>query len=162
MLTPEPIPRIEELFEEEKIARTIKRIRSKRDVEDLVTHPLKRIVLREYGDDLAGFLASEVARGAYTPGSAYSCTVAKRSGGYRDLVFPSLVDSVVARHAIDALEPHITKDDNDRAFCGRSHANATRDIGDYERWFQVWRDYTASIANACEERVCICVRDRCG
>ena len=151
-MTVKPIPQLEEIFEENAIARTIRRIRSKRDTDDLITHPLKRIVLREYGSDLAGLLAAEVATGRYTPGSAYSCTVAKRSGGYRDLVFPSLVDSIVARHAIDVLEPHITKDDDDRAFCGRSHANATRDIGDYERWFQVWRDYTASIARACEER----------
>ena len=140
------------MFEESAISRTIKRIRSARDTDDLVTHPLKRVILRAYGQDLAGYLAAEVLAGSYTPGSAYPCTVAKRAGGYRDLVFPSLVDSIVARHAIDVLEPQITKDDNDRAFCGRSHANANRDIGDYERWFQVWRDYTSSIARACEEK----------
>ena len=127
-------------------------MRSVRDTDDLVTHPLKRVILRTYGQDLASYLAAEVVAGSYTPGSAYLCTVAKRSGGYRDLVFPSLVDSIVARHAIDVLEPQITMDDNDRAFCGRSHANANRDIGDYERWFQVWRDYTSSIARACEEK----------
>ena len=147
-----PLLHLDKVFEESAISRTIKRIRSVRDTDDLVTHPLKRVILRAYGQDLAGYIAAEVVAGSYTPGSAYPCTVAKRAGGYRDLVFPSLVDSIVARHAIDVLEPQITEDDNDRAFCGRSHANATRDIGDYERWFQVWRDYTSSIACACEEK----------
>ena len=127
-------------------------MRSVRDTDDLVTHPLKRLILRAYGQDLADVLAAEVVAGSYTPGRAYPCIVAKRGGGYRDLVFPSLVDSIVARRVIDVLEPHITADDNDRAFCGRSHANTTRDIGDYDSWFQVWRDYTASIARACEEK----------
>ena len=101
---------------------------------------------------LGELLAAQVTAGTYQSGSAYSCRVEKRSGGYRDLVFPSLVDSIVARNAIDAVEPYITADDDNRAFCGRSHANSKRDIGDYERWFEVWRDFTASIAQACEEK----------
>ena len=147
-----PLLHLDKVFKESAISRTIKRIRSARDTDDLVFHPLKRVILRAYGQDLAGYLAAEVVAGSYTPGRAYPCTVAKRAGGYRDLVFPSLVDSIVARHTIDVLEPQITKDDKNRAFCGRSHANANRDIGDYERWFQVWRDYTSSIARACEEK----------
>ena len=128
------------------------RMRSNRDTDDLITHPLKKMVLTEYGSALAGQLANEVVDGTFKPERAYLCTVKKRSGGYRDLVFPSLVDSIVARHAIDIIEPHITKDDNNRAFCGRSHANTNREIGNYDAWFQVWRDYTSSIARACEEK----------
>ena len=146
------IPSLATVFSEDAITRTIRRMRSRRDNDDLITHPLKRIVLTEYESDLAGQLATEVAVGTYTPESAYSCTVTKGSGGYRDLVFPSLVDSIVARHAVDILERHIVHPDNDRVFCSRAHANTTRHVGDYERWFQVWRDYAASIAQACRER----------
>ena len=127
-------------------------MRSKRDVDDLITHPLKGIVLAQYGNDLGNLLAAEVNAGTYTPSRAYPCRVSKRSGGYRELVFPSLLDSIVTRNAIDAVEPYITEDDDDRAFCGRSHANSNRMIGDYERWFQVWRDFASSIGRACEEK----------
>ncbi len=143
---------LESVFSKEALFRTIRRMRSKSDIDDLITHPLKRIVLTEYGSDLGKLLAAEVNAGTYRAGRAYPCRVAKRAGGYRELVFPSLVDSIVARNAIDAVEPHITKDDDNRTFCGRSHANSNRRIGDYERWFQVWRDYTSSIARACEEK----------
>ena len=51
-----------------------------------------------------------------------------------------------------ALEKDITDDDDGRAFCGRSHASTNRAPGDYDSWFQTWRDYTASIARASELR----------
>ena len=63
-----------------------------------------------------------------------------------------LIDSVVGRMAIDALEPFITCDDNNQTFCGRSHANTNRKPGDYEKWFSVWQDYTSAIAQAAESR----------
>ena len=141
-----------DIFSEENLNRTIRRMRSYRDTDDLITHPLKKMVLTEYGSGLAGQLANEVVDGTFKPERAYLCTVKKRSGGFRDLVFPSLIDSIVARNAIDVIEPNITKDDNNRTFCGRSHANTNRKIGDYERWFQVWRDFTSSIGKACEDK----------
>jgi hypothetical protein len=49
------------------------------------------------------------------------------------------------------MEPHITKDDNNRVFFGRSHANVDRARGDYENWFQVWLDFSSSISSALEE-----------
>src|SRR5439155_17763495 len=78
----------------------------------------------------------------------YMCFTGKRSGNYRELVFPSLIDSIVGRRAIDALEPSITVDDDGQAFCGRSHASSTRKPGDYENWFQTWMDYSSEIAKA--------------
>ena len=127
-------------------------MRSHRDRDDLVTHPLKRPLLTEYETYLARVIGTEVSAGTFTPGRSYPCTVSKPSGGLRDLVFPSLMDSIVGRHTINALEEDITKDDDERAFCGRSHASTNRAPGDYDSWFQVWRDYTASIARASELR----------
>lgn len=60
------------------------------------------------------------------------------------------MDVIVGRHVIDALEPYITSDDEGKVFCGRSHANAARQRGDYENWFQVWSDYSAAIGDALE------------
>ena len=143
---------IGDLFSEEHVAKTIARTRSDRDTENLVTHPLKRVVLWEYGAYLSRLISRDVCAGTFAPERAYPCTVSKRSGGFRELVFPSLIDSIVGRHMIDELEPRINRDDDGRAFCGRAHANTKRAVGDYERWFQVWRDYTSSIARAAAER----------
>ena len=141
-----------DLFSEEQIAKTIAKMRSERDSENLVTHPLQRVVLREYGAHLAKLASRDVRAGTFAPERAYPCTVSKRSGGFRELVFPTLIDSIVGRHIIDELEPLINRDDDGRAFCGRAHANTRRAPGDYERWFQVWRDFTSSIARAAVDR----------
>ena len=37
-------------FAEDRVRFTIRRMASKRDKDDLVTHPLRRLVLTEYGD----------------------------------------------------------------------------------------------------------------
>ena len=118
----------------------------------MVTHPLQRVVLREYGARLAKLISRDVQAGTFAPERAYPCTVSKRSGGFRELVFPTLIDAIVGRHIIDALESQINRDDDGRAFCGRAHANTRRAPGDYERWFQVWRDFTSSIARAAVDR----------
>ena len=143
---------LRDLFSEDHLAKTIARIRSDRDTENLVTHPLKRVILSEYGAYLERLISRDVCAGTFAPERAYPCTVSKRSGGFRELVFPSLIDSIVGRHVIDELEPRINRDDDGRAFCGRAHANTKRAVGDYEKWFQVWRDYTSSIARAAAER----------
>jgi hypothetical protein len=124
---------------------------SERDGDDLVVHPLQLPILLAHGDDIATMLSEAVPVGQWSPGPAYVCLSQKRSGGYRELCFPSVIDSIVGRCAIDALEPAITADDNHRAFSGRAHANANRLAGDYERWFSMWRDYAAELASAARE-----------
>ncbi len=135
-------------FAEERVRFTIARMASVRDKDDLVSHPLRRLVLVEYGNDLAKLLAAVVPAGHWAPSSSYGVLVAKRSGAFRELVFPALIDSIVGRRVIDELEPRITKDDNNRAFCGRTHASSNRAPGDYSDWFKVWQDFTSSIASA--------------
>lgn len=125
-------------------------MRAWQEGENEVAHPLRQIVLLEYEEALARSLAASVPAGTWTPSAAYVLLVAKRSGTYRELSFPSLIDTIVGRRIIDALEHSITKTDNNRAFFGRSHANVDRARGDYENWFQVWLDFSASISVALE------------
>jgi hypothetical protein len=135
-------------FSSEKVRFTLKRMASVRDKDNLIAHPLRAALLIEFEDDLCEMISRLVIAGLWSPSAAYLCFTHKRSGNYRELVFPSLVDSVVGRRAIDVLEPKITADDAGRVFCGRSHASSSRQPGDYENWFQTWLDYSAEIASA--------------
>src|SRR6188768_2173003 len=141
---------LRELFTPEHGRRAIRRMRAWQEVENEVTHPLRKIILLEYEDGLATGLAAAVAAGTWSPSPSYVVLVAKRSGTYRELAFPSLLDTIVGRQIIDALEPHITADDNNRVFFGRAHANADRERGDYENWFKVWLDFSAEVGSALE------------
>ncbi len=123
-------------------------MRSWQEVENEVTHPLRKIILLEYEEGLATGLAAAVASGSWSPSPSYIVLVAKRSGTYRELAFPTLLDTIVGRQIIDALEPYIVADDNNQVFFGRSHANADRQRGDYENWFKVWLDFSAEIGTA--------------
>lgn len=143
---------LQEVFKSENVERAIRRMYSSRDKDDLVTHPLRRVLLLEYRQNLAGMISHLAPIGKWSPSRAYVCLSEKRSGGYREMVFPCLIDSIVGRIAIDALEPYITRDDDNQTFCGRSHANTNREPGDYENWFKVWRDYTSAIAQAAQDR----------
>jgi hypothetical protein len=138
------------LFTPEHGRRAIRRMRAWQEAENEVTHPLRKIILLEYEEGLATGLAAAVAAGSWSPSPSYVVLVAKRSGTYRELAFPSLLDTIVGRQIIDALEPHITADDNNRVFFGRSHANADRERGDYENWFKVWLDFSAEVGSALE------------
>jgi hypothetical protein len=136
------------LFEHQALAYGLSRMASKRDKDDLVTHPLRRPILVEMKDNLVVMISHLITAGLWSPAPAYLCLIHKRSGNHRELVFPSLIDSIVGRQVIDALEPLITVDDNGQAFCGRSHASSHREPGDYENWFQTWLDYSSAIAAA--------------
>src|SRR5262249_42334909 len=114
------------------------------------THPVHAPVLMAYGEELAAVLSELVPNWRWTPERAYLCLALKRSHGYRELAFPGLVDSIVGRCIIDALEPFITNDDGQRTFCGRSHASSNKALGDYERWFSMWRDYSAKLSEEAE------------
>jgi Reverse transcriptase (RNA-dependent DNA polymerase) len=138
------------LFQPRHISRVVKRMRAWEEGENEITHPLQALILLEYEEELSKGLASVVPAGTWNPSTAYMVLFSKRTGTYREMVFPSLIDTIVARLVIDALEPHITHDDNERVFFGRSHANTTRQRGDYEKWFQVWLDYSAQIGQALE------------
>jgi hypothetical protein len=141
---------LRELFKPEHLQRTIKRMRAWQESENEVTHPLRRAILLEYQEELSKGLGSAVPAGTWRPSAAYIILISKRSGTYREIVFPGLLDVIVGRHIIDALEPYITADDGGKVFCGRSHANAARQRGDYENWFQVWLDFSAAIGQALE------------
>jgi hypothetical protein len=123
---------------------------SVRDKDNLVAHPLRAAVLIEFEEQLSEMISRRVVAGLWSPAASYVCFTNKRSGNYRELVFPCIIDSVVGRRAIDALEPCITADDHGRAFCGRSHASSTRQPGDYENWFQTWLDFSSEIAKAAQ------------
>jgi hypothetical protein len=138
---------LEMIFSEARLQRAFRRI-AKRDKDDLVAHPLKALVLIEYEAALCKALSAAIPSGRWSPGRAYICLTLKRSGAYRELVFPSLIDSIVGRCVIDALEPVITADDDGRTFSGRSHFSNIREPGDYESWFALWRDFTAAIDSA--------------
>jgi|GEM_PF-1628007 len=135
-------------FSRENVTFTLKRMASVRDKDNLVAHPLRSAILIEFEEQLSEMISRLVIAGLWSPSASYLCFTNKRSGNYRELVFPSLIDSVVGRRAIDVLEPGITADDNGRVFCGRSHASSSRQPGDYENWFQTWLDYSAKIATA--------------
>ena len=139
-----------ELFSTDGVAFTLKRMASLRDKDDLVAHPLRAAILIEFEEQLSEMISRLVIAGLWSPDASYLCFTNKRSGNYRELVFPCVIDSIVGRRAIDALEPSITADDNGRAFCGRSHASSTRAPGDYGNWFQTWLDYSAEIAKAAQ------------
>ena len=136
------------VFSLENVAYTLKRLASARDKDNLIAHPLRSAILVEFEEQLTETISSRVISRTWSPSASYLCFTNKRSGNYRELVFPSLIDSVVGRRAIDALEKKITEDDDDRTFCGRSHASTNREPGDYSIWFQTWIDYTAKIASA--------------
>ena len=135
-------------FSRENVTFTLKRMASVRDKDNLIAHPLRSAVFIEFEEQLTEMISRLVISGLWSPTASYLCFTNKRSGNYRELVFPSLIDSVVGRRAIDVLEPKITADDNGRTFCGRSHASSNRQPGDYESWFQTWIDYSAKIATA--------------
>jgi hypothetical protein len=135
-------------FSRENVVYTLKRMASSRDKDNLIAHPLRSAILIEFEEELSEMISRQVTASLWRPSASYLCFTHKRSGGYRELVFPQLVDSVVGRRAIDVLEAKITADDNGRVFCGRSHANSNREPGDYEDWFQTWMDYSSKIASA--------------
>jgi hypothetical protein len=125
-------------------------MRAWQEGENEVSHPLRQILLLEYEEALAESLSASVPAGSWTPSASYVELVSKRSGTYRELAFPCLIDTIVGRRIIDAMEPHITRDDSNRVFFGRSHSNVDRARGDYENWFQVWLDFSSSISKALE------------
>jgi hypothetical protein len=135
-------------FSRENVVYSLKRMASSRDKDNLVAHPLRSAILIEFEEELSEMISRQVTASLWRPSASYLCFTHKRSGGYRELVFPGLVDSLVARRAIDVLEPKITADDAGRVFCGGSHANSNREPGDYENWFQTWIDYSSKIASA--------------
>jgi hypothetical protein len=135
------------IFSTPSLRRALKRIATK-DKDDLITHPLKALVLTEYEVQITEQLVRSVPAGTWSPTGAYISLTSKRSGAYRELVFPTLIDGVVGRCIIDAIEPLINADDDGKTFSGRSHFSNVREPGNYDDWFQVWQDFTAAIDKA--------------
>jgi reverse transcriptase-like protein len=135
------------IFSPNGLRRALKRI-AKKDKEDLISHPLKSLVLTEYEGQITDQLVRSVPSGAWSPSGAYVSLTSKRSGAYRELVFPTLIDGIVGRCLIDAIEPLINADDDGKTFSGRSHFSNIREPGDYDDWFRVWQDFTAAIERA--------------
>src|SRR5258705_5332006 len=131
------------IFSKEQLRRAFRRI-VKRDKDDLVTHPLKKPLLIAFEEELCDQLADAVPHGRWSPTGAYLCLTLKRSGAFRELVFPTLIDGLVGRCLVGALEPSITGSVDGKTFSGRSHFSNVREPGDYDDWFAVWRDFTAA------------------
>jgi hypothetical protein len=107
------------IFSKEQLRRAFRRIVT-RDKEDHVTHPLKRPLLVAFEEELCTQLADTVPTGRWSPTSSYLYLTFKRSGAFRELVFLTLIDGLVGRCLIDALEPLITKNDERKTFLGKS------------------------------------------
>lgn len=135
------------IFSTQNLRKALKRIAS-RDKDDLISHPLKSLVLTEYEDQITEQLIRSVPPGSWSPSGAYVSLTSKRSGAFRELVFPTLIDGIVGRCLIDALEPLINVDNDGKTFSGRSHFSNVREPGDYDDWFQVWQDFSAAIEKA--------------
>src|SRR5258708_24833239 len=138
---------LQTIFSPTGLRRALRRIAT-RDKDDLISHPLKSLVLTEYEEQITDQLVRSVPSGTWSPSGAYVSLTSKRSGAYRELVFPTLIDGIVGRCLIDAIEPLINADDDGRTFSGRSHFSNVREPGDYDDWFQVWQDFTAAIDRA--------------
>lgn len=135
------------IFSPTNLNKALRRI-AKRDKDDFITHPLKPLILTEYESQIAEQLVRSVPTGTWSPSGAYVSLTSKRSGAYRELVFPALIDGIVGRCIIDAIEPLVTRDDDGKTFSGRSHFSNTREPGDYDDWFQVWQDFTSAVDKA--------------
>lgn len=147
----EPSDNVAGLLVEARLAKTIRLMSSRRDPDDLVLHPLRRLVLVEYGDSLAKLLARVVSGRQWAPSPAYGLLIGKRSGAFREVVFPTIIDSIIARTLVDVIEDAVKTEPETRAFFGRTHASPHREVGDYSNWFQVWQDYTAKVASAARD-----------
>src|SRR5712691_7431813 len=135
------------IFSKANLAKALARI-AKRDKDNLITHPLRSLVLTEYREKITEQLVRSIPPGAWSPSGAYVSLTSKRSGAYRELVFPTVIDGIVGRCLIDAIEPQINADDDGKTFSGRTHFSNIREFGEYDDWFQVWQDYTAAIDKA--------------
>jgi hypothetical protein len=144
LASPEVLKRI---FSKDNLRKALARI-AKRGKDNLIAHPLRALVLTEYREQITEQLAQSVPGGAWSPSGAYVSLTSKRSGAYRELVFPTVIDGIVGRCLIDALEWQINVDDDGKTFSGRTHFSNTREFGEYDDWFQVWQDYTAAIDQA--------------
>lgn len=122
----------------------------RRGKDDLVIHPLKTPILVAFREQLCEELSELVPSGRWHPTTSYLCLTYKRTGAFRERVFPTLIDGLVGRCLIDVLEPAITEDDDGKTFSGRSHFSNDREPGDYDDWFKVWQDYTAAIDEAAD------------
>lgn len=138
------------VFSKPRLRRSFKRI-VQRGKDDLVTHPLKTPILVAFREQLCEELSELVPSGRWYPTASYLCLTYKRTGAFRERVFPTLIDGLVGRCLIDALEPAITEDDDGKTFSGRSHFSNDREPGDYDDWFKVWQDYTAAIDEAADQ-----------
>jgi len=97
------------IFAPDHIKKLISRMLAWEEQENDIPHPLRRLILKEYRDELATSLSVSVSSGNWSPSPAYAMLAPKGRGGFREMSFPCLVDAIVSRLIIDALEPHITK-----------------------------------------------------
>lgn len=105
------------IFSPGSLQKALRRIAA-RDKDDLISHPLKSLVLTEYEEQITEQLVRSVPPGTWSPSGAYVSLTSKRSGAYRELVFPTLIDGIVGRCLVDAIEPLITADDEGKTFSG--------------------------------------------
>ncbi len=145
---------IAELFTPEFLRHAIQKISGK--FEDspsgFVRQPIRAHLLSELGDDLSEYVAKMVSSGEYRPDGAYFCTIQKRSGASRELVFPSIIDTIVTRHIIDQVEGRIIFDDGDSTFSGRTSSSTANETGEYDNWTDKYKSYALQIRQFAKEK----------
>lgn len=141
---------LQAIFSRQKVAYGIAKWSREPVSQAIVRHPLEKLILAEYKDDFADLLSSTVPNNTWGPSAGYHVVIEKSSGAARDLVHPSIIDTIVARRVIDELEPTIRHGDDNRVFVGSRHSSSRLPPGEYVQWWSEWSRYLESTAAAAE------------
>jgi hypothetical protein len=117
-------------FDLDDLRRTIQKF-AREPVEPLVVHPAHEVILEALGPDLAVRLAAVVPAGHHAPEAGHRVLDGKGVFGSRELVFPTLLDAIVARRLADELEPRLDEPGG-RSWSGRAATSSLDPFGHYE------------------------------
>ncbi len=139
---------LQAIFSRQKVAYSIAKLSRESTPQAVVRHPLQKQILTEYKDDLSDLLSSIVPAESWAPEPGYNVVAEKGGGATRDLVYPSIIDTIVSLRVVDELEPSIRRGDGDRAFVATKHSSSRLPPGEYAEWWSEWNSYCASTAAA--------------
>ncbi len=125
---------------------------------DLVECPADLAVLRVYADEIAHELASAIPSGRWKGGPGYHVQDAKDDGSVRDLVFPSVLDAIVAVRLVDAVESGVTSTD-ERVFVPRRHGAGATPESPYPTGSHAWARFEQSVQQAARQHGCVVALD---
>ena len=91
LAAPDALSRV---FSKPRLRWSFRRI-AKRGKDDIVTHPLKTPILVAFREQLCEELSELIPTGRWYPAASYLCLTYKRTGAFRELVFPTLVDGLL-------------------------------------------------------------------